>query len=274
MKKNYITRQEAAEIFNVHPQTIKNWIDRGLLLAGKRATTGTLVDFQSVEALQASFGNIKEAERNIKEYKAEISKLEQEYQQICRNLRDRNWIYSDIYKNSNLLVTLFGIAYQMLSVNKDERTLDIVRMFLRGHKIEEISAKHQLTPTRIRTLLSQGMKRLEFGKKYVELLEENKRLLNLSINISTENMELDRQLKIKQEKERAQKEILGIKIRKLPISTRCKNGLSVLDVYTLGDLIQHSRWEVSRIRLLGENSLKELDDLLNSYNLDWFIPSR
>ena len=68
MKKNYITRQEAAEIFNVHPQTIKNWIDRGLLLAGKRATTGTLVDFQSVEALQASFGNIKEAERNIKEY--------------------------------------------------------------------------------------------------------------------------------------------------------------------------------------------------------------
>ena len=71
MEKKYISRKEAAEVFGVHPQTIANWLEKGILL-GHVAQGSTFIDIQSIEQLKASFGDIVEAEAKIQQYKVEI----------------------------------------------------------------------------------------------------------------------------------------------------------------------------------------------------------
>lgn len=269
MEKKYITRREAAEIFNVHPQTIGNWIAKGLLLAGNRDTTGTLVDYQSVEMLRESFGDIGEVEKNIKEYKAKITKLENEYRQTCKNLTDRNWVYSEIYKNADMLADLFDTAYSMLTLDKDYKKVLTVKMFLKGHTLSEIALGLEIPQERVRRLLSMGINRLKRIKNCTELVEENKRLLDQITKISTENIALKEVQDAIHVKESQTKNLLDTKIRDLNLSVRIISGLRTINVYTLGDLTRQERHKVYNIRNIGKNSMQELDDLLKSYNLDW-----
>ena len=57
--KRYLLRTKVAEIFDVHPQTITNWIDRGLL-SGMDIYGRTFVDIRSVERLLSLEGEYED----------------------------------------------------------------------------------------------------------------------------------------------------------------------------------------------------------------------
>lgn len=59
--KRCLSRRDVAEIFGVHPQTITNWIDRGLL-SGIDVYGRTFVDIRSVERLQSEFSDVVDME--------------------------------------------------------------------------------------------------------------------------------------------------------------------------------------------------------------------
>lgn len=63
--KRYLLRTKVAEIFDVHPQTITNWIDRGLL-SGMDIYGRTFVDIRSVERLQSEFSDVVDMEKKWK----------------------------------------------------------------------------------------------------------------------------------------------------------------------------------------------------------------
>lgn len=270
-KKKYITRIEASKIFNVQPQTITNWMERGLVI-GKKTGHSTRIDYLSIEKLISSFGDITEVEKNIETYKAECRELEKEYKQLSQNLKSRNWIYSNVIRNAEILANLFENAFCKLSRSREERTIDIVRMFLEGHTFEEIGDKYSLQRVRIGQIIRKGVYQLRYADTYKDLIEQNKHLMDINIKLSTENTKLTQKLQAIDQRDKYIIEVLNHKIESYPLSNKTLNGLQYAQIRTLGELAQYSRQEISRIRNLGAKSMKELDDLLASNHLQWGTP--
>lgn len=270
-KKRYITRIEASKIFNVHPQTITNWMERGLLI-GEKTSHGTLIDYLSIEKLISSFGDITEVEKNIETYKAECRELEKEYKQLTQNLKSRNWIYRNVFRNANILANLFENAYCKLSINREERTIDIVRMFIEGHTFQEIGDKYSLKEARTSQILRKGVYQLRYANSYKDLMEQNKHLMDINIKLSTENTKLTEKLQGIYKRDKYIIEILNHKIENYPLSNHTLNSLQHAQIQTLGELAQHNRREISILWNIGTKSMKELDDLLASNHLQWGTP--
>jgi DNA-directed RNA polymerase subunit alpha len=53
------------------------------------------------------------------------------------------------------------------------------------------------------------------------------------------------------------------------LSVRALNCLKAADVDTLGDLVQYNKTDLLKFRNFGKKSLSELDDLLESLNLQF-----
>ena len=270
-KKRYITRIEASKIFNVHPQTITNWMERGLLI-GEKASHSTLIDYLSIEKLISSFGDITEVEKNIETYKAECRGLEKEYKQLTQNLKSRNWIYRNVFRNTNILADLFENAFRKLSIGREERTIDIVKMFLEGHTFREIGDKYGLKEVRISQILRKGVYQLRHANSYYDLIEQNKHLMDTNIKLSTENTELTKKLQAIYKRDKYIAEALNHKIENYPLSNHTLNCLQHAQIQTLGELAQHNRREISILWNIGTKSMKELDDLLASNHLQWGTP--
>lgn len=270
-KKRYITRIEASKIFNVHPQTITNWMERGVLV-GKNTGHNILIDYLSIEKLISSFGDITEVEKNIETYKTECRELEKEYKQSAQDLKNRNWIYSNVLRNAEILANLFENAFCKLSRSREERTIDIVRMFLEGHTFEEIGDKYSLYGVRIKQILRKGVYQLRYADAYKDLIEQNKHLMDINIKLSTENTKLTRKLQAIDQRDKYIIEVLNHKIESYPLSNKTLNCLQYAQIRTLGELAQHNRREISRLRSIGTKSMKELDDLLASNHLQWGTP--
>lgn len=270
-KKRYITRIEASKIFNVHPQTITNWMEKGVLV-GKNTGHNILIDYLSIEKLISSFGDITEVEKNIETYKAECRELEKEYKQSAQDLKNRNWIYSNVLRNAEILANLFENAFCKLSISTEERTIDIVRMFLEGHTFEEIGDKYSLYGVRIKQILRKGVYQLRYADAYKDLIEQNKHLMDINIKLSTENTKLTRKLQAIDQRDKYIIEVLNHKIESYPLSNKTLNCLQYAQIRTLGELAQHNRREISRLRSIGTKSMKELDDLLASNHLQWGTP--
>lgn len=270
-KKRYITRIEASKIFNVHPQTITNWMERGVLV-GKNTGHNILVDYLSIEKLISSFGDITEVEKNIETYKTECRELEKEYKQLSQNLKSRNWIYSNVIRNAEILANLFENAFCKLSRSREERTIDIVRMFLKGHTFEEIGDKYSLQRVRIGQIIRKGVYQLRYADTYKDLIEQNKHLMDINIKLSTENTKLTKKLQAIDQRDKYITEVLNHKIENYPLSNKTLNCLQYAQIRTLGELAQHNRREISSLRSIGTKSMKELDDLLASNHLQWGTP--
>ena len=270
-KKRYITRIEASKIFNVHPQTITNWMERGVLV-GKNTGHNILVDYLSIEKLISSFGDITEVEKNIETYKTECRELEKEYKQLSQNLKSRNWIYSNVIRNAEILANLFENAFCKLSRSREERTIDIVRMFLEGHTFEEIGDKYSLQRVRIGQIIRKGVYQLRYADTYKDLIEQNKHLMDINIKLSTENTKLTKKLQAIDQRDKYITEVLNHKIENYPLSNKTLNCLQYAQIRTLGELAQHNRREISSLRSISTKSMKELDDLLASNHLQWGTP--
>ena len=75
------------------------------------------------------------------------------------------------------------------------------------------------------------------------------------------------------EKEEEKKDkVLEITIEELELSVRASNGLKRANINTLGDLIQKTREEMSKIRNLGQKSLEEIENKLKEYDLTFKNP--
>jgi DNA-directed RNA polymerase subunit alpha len=58
-------------------------------------------------------------------------------------------------------------------------------------------------------------------------------------------------------------------VSELEISVRTKNALATLNCKTLGDVVQHSMFDLLKARHIGKKSLVEIDELVNEYGLHW-----
>ncbi|WP_054697863.1 DNA-directed RNA polymerase subunit alpha [Syntrophomonas palmitatica] len=78
------------------------------------------------------------------------------------------------------------------------------------------------------------------------------------------------QVEILVEKEEEKRDkILEMSIEELELSVRASNGLKRANINTVGDLIEKTREEMSKIRNLGQKSLEEIERKLKELNLSF-----
>lgn len=81
------------------------------------------------------------------------------------------------------------------------------------------------------------------------------------------------QVEILVEKEEEKKDrVLEMSIEELELSVRASNGLKRANINTVGDLIEKTREEMSKIRNLGQKSLEEIERKLKELNLSFKKP--
>ncbi len=127
-------------------------------------------------------------------------------------------------------------------------------------------------------------KRTDFDKLVLEVWTNGsirpEEAISLSAKILIEYLELFKEIddtyaevEILVEKEEEKKDkVLEMSIEELELSVRASNGLKRANINSVGDLIEKTREEMSKIRNLGQKSLEEIEHKLKELELNFKKP--
>lgn len=273
-----ITRQEAAAMLRVEPQTVTNWINKGVL-RGKTVGRITMVDGDTITKLFDSLEELADSEKAIKEL------LEKSYEQE-RELKRANeeWLkdaamVNGLEKPIRLIRMIHSMIDNLGIMNDNERV--ILKNYFDGSDFEWIASNFGITRERTRQIIEKAIRKLGVLEPYGdvvsrrnELESANKTLKDMLEAQSAELAELREKLKITvadekarngvSEKDRAVYEALNIKLFDLNLSVRVLHCLKSADLETFGDLVKCQKIDIYKCRNFGMKSLAELDDLLEA----------
>lgn len=274
--KRCLSRRDVAEIFGVHPQTITNWIDRGLL-SGIDVYGRTFVDIRSVERLQSEFSDVVDMEKKVEAYRIELERLEEKYEQACEDLRHTIELYDYALRYKDTVRVLFVKAYRALYRGDDEPTLGIVNSFLSGESPKDIAAQQGVSVGKVCNAIKRGVKRLAYIREYKAMADKNRWLKHENKMLKRQNKLLEFKLlkkgRLNTFTQEVTEDILSIRIESLNLSNHVHNVLARMNINTLGALVELERDEVLSMHSLGLKSVSELDALLNSKGLYWGMRS-
>ncbi len=186
-----ISRQDAAELLDCDPQTIKNWVDRGLL-KGHVVGRALMIDRESIEQY---FDDMKE----LTDMAQQIKDLKVEYHNIIRDLKEvlneAKGTYieparaRDAFKANQL--ALLSICEGYLG----EREGSMFSALIRGEKADDVAKKFDLPRERIIQISINVANKLSGIKELKDIHEQNKALKaeneNLRQMISERDVELN-----------------------------------------------------------------------------------
>lgn len=285
-----MTRNEAAEFLGVHPQTIANFVTRGIFNIPKTSEKKTYLFRQEVEAIKNDAKDIEQINSEIKELRqqleSEIIKTRNDiniYKQIVRSTDE----YKSYVSLSNSLIRLMFAKVAKAKL-LHERENEIIDMRCRGYGYNEIAERFELTPQRVQQIFEKAIRRLHSRLiEYEDLIETvNKNRKRI------EELEWAYDILLKQHLAFAKKnkEIFGDKsqialeesdtITYIPkslyfqkitdtgeLSVRALNCLCYAGIETIGDLILCNKRDLLRRRNIGKKSLGDIEDFLYKRNL-------
>lgn len=170
-----------------------------------------------------------------------------------------------------LLPYFMPLIEKTLNNFEEKRIGKMMRMYIDGMNMEEIAKEYGLSRERIRQLLQKAVKYINHScvyseSDYNELKQKNedqmliieslqKKISNNPIN-PTNNPDSSGNI-----------DSYTVLISNIEMSKRLRNCLNRLNVITLSDLTQYSRIELMRSENFGKKCLKEVLDLMSSFNL-------
>lgn len=276
MEQEYIKASEVAEKFGVTRQTIRNWIDKGLLAAVKLDNCH-YVTMESVSAIEDKFSEIVVVEGAVEEYINKQKQMYDEYKASVELLKSSSAENAEIRlikpRLSELVRVLFGIV--RITQYGERRGDDMVELLLHGYDVKYIAEQYGISPERVHQIVEKDLRILNCeGRQYIKIKEENEHLKEelktLKANVNTlrsfrepgaENLEYH--------KVDVQESILTKKLIDCDISVRTLNCLKSEDIETVGELARHHKTDLLKLRNFGKKCLIEIDDLLNDLGLEW-----
>ncbi len=176
--------------------------------------------------------------------------------------------YKFLFSNSDYFESAFMnlikvIGYDILN----KRSLDIVdSIIFKGLSLREISDKHDLTVKRVRQIFLKSLHILSNYKEYHSIKDMEEKIMKLT----EENLNLKMKLEDKKPLSSSDMDMLEklkIKISDVGFGTREINCLMGAEIYTLGKLVKMNRPSIMRFRNFGRNSLRLIEEKLETYNL-------
>lgn len=279
-----ISREEAAQLLDVTPQTISNWVERKLII-GHLVGQQLRIDRATIEKYFDTMSDLAFLEKRIVAAKRDLEFTETE---LNKNLDDTRSAIHLLGRGvpAHLLSQIFSSIIEVCGDDVlVEREKAFLTMLLEGKSVEFVAEEYGLTRTRIMQVVSRAVSKLACVKTYSELHRENKQL---SFEVSTfpsvvnafknRISALERINNITSAPVSEYDYLLGdkgghftalmnTKVIDLEITVRSLNCLKAADIETLGDLVRCTKTDLLKFRNFGKKSLTELEDLLDSLNL-------
>lgn len=279
-----ITRDEAAQLLDVTPQTISNWVEKGIL-NGHMVGSQLKIDKATIEKYFDSMSDLAFIEKRVFAAKRDLQFTEKELE---KNLNDSRSAVHLLGKGVPAYL-LNEIFISIINACGDdvlkEREKTFLTMLLEGSSVKEISDEFGLTYTRIMQVVSNSIRKLSTVKTFSELRKEYKQLL--FDNNNYQNIVQSLQNRIKQlesvknidsapvseydyllgDKGGSFTALLNKRIIDFNLTVRALNCLKSADIDTLGDLLKCKKNDLLKFRNFGKKSLSEIEDLLDSMKL-------
>lgn len=279
-----ITRDEAAQLLDVTPQTISNWVEKGIL-NGHMVGSQLKIDKATIEKYFDSMSDLAFIEKRVFAAKRDLQFTEKELE---KNLNDSRSAVHLLGKGVPAYL-LNEIFISIINACGDdvlkEREKTFLTMLLEGSSVKEISDEFGLTYTRIMQVVSHSIRKLSTVKTFSELRKEYKQLL--FDNNNYQNIVQSLQNRIKQlesvnnidsapvseydyllgDKGGSFTALLNKRIIDFNLTVRALNCLKSADIDTLGDLLKCKKKDLLKFRNFGKKSLSEIEDLLDLMKL-------
>ncbi len=283
-----ITRQEAAELLDVSPQTISNWVEKGVLNShsscdGRKTM---LIDRRSIERYFDSLDDLASMENQISLQKEELSVVSMSLESRLREMNSTKFLFGDGISRY-LLREIFGCVVSVAGEEVlNDREYQILSCLVDRMRVSDIAGLHDITTTRVMQLASKAISKIctmkswpEYHREYKHVLDENHRLAVLLENQQIHIKNLETRLNVINgdggesavagytKLELAY--VLGRRLVEENLSVRCLNCLHCEDIETVSDLVRRRKTDLLKLRNFGKKTLAELEDFLSGLHLSF-----
>ena len=136
-KAKYIARTEAAEILEVHPQSISNYVERGVLRTVHAKTNDfTYYIREEVEALKPEISDLIDKEKAISEFR---ETLEKERQSLSDAVEEQRKLLEFKSQSVNYTKQLIEDCYCLMGCTKDSEPVKILLRILMGENVRNVA---------------------------------------------------------------------------------------------------------------------------------------
>ena len=172
------------------------------------------------------------------------------------------------------LNNVIELYLRVVKSNLTEREYDIISTFLLGGmNREELSEKFMVSHVRIAQIYTKAYRRITLNSRIKDFnnIQEKRDILLWEVEYLKKQK--DRYTKYLREHQLpihdSKLAILYKNLYDCDISVRALNCCKAVDIDTVGDLIELSKYDIMKFRNFGKKSLEELTDFLHYHNLSW-----
>lgn len=279
-----ITRNEAAQLLDVTPQTISNWVEKGILI-GHYVDRQLVIDRLTIEKYFDTLSEVGFMEKRISAAKRDLQFVENELMTNLKDTRSAVHLLGDGVPAHFLIEIFESIIEASGNDVLKEREKVILTKLIEGNSPEYIGDEYGLTRSRIMQIASHAVRKLACVKTFSELRKENKQLIFDNANFQTVIQAFQNRINelehinnitsapvseydyLLGDKGGHFTDLMNTKVIDMKITVRSLNCLKAADVDTLYDLVKCKKTDLMKFRNFGKKSLKELEDLLYSLHL-------
>ena len=262
-----MTRNDAAAYLGVDPQTITNWVNKGLLGGyNDKSSKRFWVNADDVKKYSEKYKMLSVSEdlldKEQKELLASERKVNAKIQMLMHDaLNVSSFSY---YKIGGSLCTLLELTSQC-----GMREKKIMQAFFNGDKISNIAYEFGLSRERVRQIVVKAIRKFNYAiGELADLKQENN---SLKEEIKNVKMQLIMQEGEKEEEQSVDipPSVFSIRLVNCNLPVRVLNVTKAADIDTIGDLVQYSKSEMVKFRNFGKKSLMQLDEFIHEMGLEW-----
>lgn len=279
--KLYYTRNEVAEILGVSPQTVSNYVKRGLLVESETkdpCQKSMCILGSSVECLlNESYDLIKQSDA-VELMREELDELWSKYTRERDELDKLHKLLKISYGfHNNIEIISEILAAYLIEMNVlTQKELWLITEMLSSRSFRYIVDNSDLTKSDISTIYYRALKKLTTGRKpkYNEVLVENDKLRELLEIEREKSSKLEKQLNVLENRQVSSEETITIPneligINPDKISVRLYNALRTNGIEHLYELALIKKDILYGTRNFGRKCVSEVIDIMTAYNLEF-----
>lgn len=265
-----ISRQAAAELLDCNPQTISNWVEKGVI-KGHMVGNFLMIDRQSIEQYFDSLKDLSDMESKMADVKKELQDAIMDMKTVIDEARGASMPVGRIRD---------GFRYNLLmlmSLYEDrlkDREREIFTRLVNGESLEDVAHAFGISSKRViqigcrvSVIISEKADLKQLYEEIKELKRENEHLKLQSSNLRKRLNDYEKEDVVKEE--RLNSSIFQKRIIDLNLTVRSLNVLKSNNCETLGDVVKLTKEEISKYRNMGKKSYIEINDFLTKLGLHW-----
>ena len=266
-----ISREKAAEMLECTPQTISNWVDKGII-KGHKVGNNLLVDKSTIIALLDTAQDVAHATEEIQRLQAATTAYRRNLEMQLQFDYKRNELGLLNNLNCEALQALLAPFSCVITEYEFDVLSELIGDNSRTGSLQRIAKKHGISPERVRQIAVKAARRIRICRSYKSVRDENRTLTKANEELKRQVAMLESDLNRLRTQHMVEKgiptSVADIKLVDIDgITIRSLNVCKAIDVLTLGELALCSPKRLLHTRNCGYTTIRNLEKVLDNYGL-------